>query len=298
MRPGALSWDLKAFCCLEPKGRGRGFEPDAGPRLALQPSKESMIVAGFSIHGILGSRSRRFVAMNIQSFHSPSQTLTSSGLTARSRSVPLWLKLSYTAFMAVLVPVYWFNYGPTNFLYFCDIALFLTLVGLWTENKLLVSLPAVGILMPQALWCLDFAVQMTGHKLTGMTAYMFDSNRSLFLRGLSLFHGWLPFLLVYLVRKLGYDRRALIGWAALGWSLCLVAFFFLPPAGAVLADPKIPVNVNYVFGLDDAKKQTWMPDGAYLVTWMAVLAVVVYLPTHLLLKRFFPGRPLQNGTAA
>ena len=28
-----------------------------------------------------------------------------------------------------------------------------------------------------------------------MTAYMFNATNSLFLRGLSLFHGWLPFLL-------------------------------------------------------------------------------------------------------
>ena len=106
------------------------------------------------------------------------------------KRVPLWLKLAYTAFMAVLVPVYWVNYGPTNFLYFCDVALFLTLAGIWTENGLLISLPAVGILVPQALWILDFVIQLTGHKFTGMTAYMFDSNRSLFLRGLSLFHGY------------------------------------------------------------------------------------------------------------
>ena len=39
------------------------------------------------------------------------------------------LKVAYTAFMAVLVPVYWHHYGPTNFLYFCDVALFLTLAG-------------------------------------------------------------------------------------------------------------------------------------------------------------------------
>ena len=30
--------------------------------------------------------------------------------------IPLWLKLAFTAFMFVLVPVYWANYGPTNFL--------------------------------------------------------------------------------------------------------------------------------------------------------------------------------------
>ena len=32
--------------------------------------------------------------------------------------IPRWLKLAYTAFMAVLIPVYWFNYGVTNFLFF------------------------------------------------------------------------------------------------------------------------------------------------------------------------------------
>ncbi len=201
--------------------------------------------------------------------------------------IPLWLKITYTAFMAVLVPVYWLNYGPTNFLYFCDAALFLTLIGLWTENKLLISMPAVGILVPQALWVADFAVQLTGHKLTGMTGYMFDHDRSLFLRSLSLFHGWLPFLLVFLVAKVGYDRRALFGWMALAWSLCLVCFFFLPPAGAQLVNPKIPVNINYVFGFDDAQPQTWMPAGAYLAVWMTLLLVVVGVPTHFVLRKLF-----------
>ena len=162
------------------------------------------------------------------------------------RRIPLWLKISYTGFLAVMIPVYWINYGPTNFLYFCDVALLLTLVGIWREDALLVSLPAVGILIPQVLWCMDFLVQLFGGKLTGMTGYMFDENRSLFLRGLSLFHGWLPFLLFYLVRKLGYDRRALLGWTVICVGLCLTAYFLLPPAGAVLADPKMPRNVNYV----------------------------------------------------
>ena len=49
--------------------------------------------------------------------------------------VPLWLKLAYTTFMALLVPVYWHYYGPTNFLYFCDVALLITLVGIWIEKS-------------------------------------------------------------------------------------------------------------------------------------------------------------------
>jgi hypothetical protein len=183
-----------------------------------------------------------------------------------------------------MIPVYWINYGPTNFLYFCDVALLLTLVGMWKENALLISLPAVGILLPQALWCTDFLVQAFGGRLTGMTGYMFDENRSLFLRGLSLFHGWLPFLLVYLVRKLGYDRRALIGWSLIAVLLCLIAYFLLPAAGATLENPNTPRNINYVFGMDDAQPQQWMPQLAYLGTWMVALVGIVFIPTHYLLS--------------
>jgi hypothetical protein len=203
--------------------------------------------------------------------------------------IPLGLKIVYTGFLAVMIPVYWINYGPTNFLYFCDVALLLTLVGIWREDALLISLPAVGILIPQALWCIDFLFQLSGGRLTGMTGYMFDENRSQLLRGLSLFHGWLPFLLFYLVRKIGYDRRAVFGWSFLSAALCLIAYFMLPEAGAVLANPKLPRNVNYVFNLlSDEKPQTLMPPLAYLVSWITALTVIVYIPTHFLLKKICP----------
>ena len=107
------------------------------------------------------------------------------------RPIPVPVKLAYTAFMAVLIPVYWYFYGPTNFLYFCDLALILTLIGVWIDSPLLVSMCAVGIIFPQLLWCLDFAGNFLGAPITGMTNYMFSSS-PLFLRGLSLFHGWLP----------------------------------------------------------------------------------------------------------
>ena len=47
-------------------------------------------------------------------------TTNTLAVAPAARRIPLWLKLAYTAFMAVLVPVYLRNYGPTNFLYFCD----------------------------------------------------------------------------------------------------------------------------------------------------------------------------------
>ncbi len=208
---------------------------------------------------------------------------------SHSGLIPLWLKIVYALFVAVLVPVYWIDYGPTNFLYFCDIALLITLYGMWAESPLAVSMAAVGILVPQVFWCLDFVWQIVAPH-SGMTAYMFDPGHSLFLRGLSFFHGWLPFLLVFLVARLGYDRRALKTWTVLAWVLCLVAFFFLPPAGAQLPNPNTPLNVDYVFGLDDAHPQTWMPPGVYLVVWMLLLLVLAYVPAHLILGRLFGNR--------
>ncbi|WP_411903570.1 hypothetical protein [Methylorubrum thiocyanatum] len=205
---------------------------------------------------------------------------------ARRGRIPVSLKLAYSAFMAVLVPVYLFHYGPTNFLYFCDIALILTLVGLWMESALLVSVCAVGILAPQLLWNVDFLVQATGHPLTGMTAYMFNAQTSPFLRGLSLFHGWLPFLLVYLVWRLGYDRRAWGAWSALAVVVLCVCFFLMPPPRP---DPGLtPVNINYVWGMSDHAAQTFMPAWAWFAGLAVGIPALICWPTHRLLIRLMP----------
>jgi hypothetical protein len=200
--------------------------------------------------------------------------------------VPSALKLAYTAFMVVLIPVYWHYYGPTNFLYFCDIALILMLIAIWPENALLISMCAVGILVPQAVWVMDFLANAAGFSPTGMTDYMFDANRSLFLRLLSLFHGWLPFFLVYLLWRIGYDRRAFWCWTALSSVLLPVCFFLmLPPT----PNPGLtPVNINYVWGLSDYAAQTWMPAAVWFAGLMIGLPVVVFAPTHFILSRAMP----------
>ena len=204
------------------------------------------------------------------------------------RGVPSLLKWLFTGFMAVLVPVYWLNYGPTNFLYFCDASLFLALIAVWQNNALVASMAAVGIVIPQIIWCVDLGSTLVGHPLTGMTKYMFNEALPLHLRLLSLFHGWLPFLLVFLVWRLGYDKRALSAWTALGWVLCLVAFYLLPPAGANVS-ATTPHNVNYVFGPSDDHPQTRVASqGLFLVIYMVALLGVFYVPTHFLLKKLFP----------
>lgn len=205
---------------------------------------------------------------------------------APASRIPLPVKLVFTAFMAVLLPVYLTQYGPTNFLYFCDQALLLTLVGIWIESPLLISLCAVGILAPQLLWIVDFLGTAIGLPITGMTAYMFDPTKSLLLRALSGFHGWLPLLLIYLVLRLGYDRRALPVWTGLAVATLLVCYFLMP--GPRPDAGLTPVNINYVHGFSDALAQSWMPPMAWLAGMVVLLPALLFWPTHLLLRRYAP----------
>ena len=200
------------------------------------------------------------------------------------------VKIVYTAFMAVLVPFYWNAYGPTNFLYFCDVALFFTLVAVWTEKPIFASMPAVGILLPQAVWCVDFFASLFGFKMLGMTAYMFNEQNALFARGLSFFHFWLPFFLVYLVWILRYDRRAWFFWTILAWCLLTICYLFLPAPPAPEGKSWMPVNVNYVYGMSDDAPQTWMPQWAWLMCLYLGMPILIFLPTHFLLAWLFPKR--------
>lgn len=202
-----------------------------------------------------------------------------------SGALPLWTKLSYTAFVAVLVPHYWQAYGPTNFIYFCDIALLLTCVAMWLESSLLASACAVGILLPQLLWMVDFMGSAVGMPVTGMTGYMFNGAIPLFARFLSFFHFWLPLLLLWLVWRLGYDKRGLWLWWGVAWVAMWVSYLFLPKPPAPASHPGLPVNVNYVFGLNDQAPQTWMPEAVFFGVMLVALPALIWWPTHLLLSR-------------
>jgi hypothetical protein len=204
------------------------------------------------------------------------------------RPIPLWLKIGYLTFLAILIPVYLHFYGPTNFLYFCDLALLLTLAGLWLNSPLLISMPAVGILLPQAAWLVDFAGNILHVRLLGMTDYMFDARKPWYLRGLSLFHGWLPILLVYLLTRTGYDRRAFLWWTVLAWVVMPICYFVLPPPGSHPEDPNHPVNVNYVFGLSDEHAQTALSPILYFAVMMLGMPLLFFLPTHAILAWLMP----------
>jgi hypothetical protein len=200
---------------------------------------------------------------------------------ARRDRIPLAIKLAFTVFMAVLVPVYSYHYGPFVMLYFCDVALVLTLVALWWESPLFASMAAVGVLLGQLMWILDVA---TGTQYVGLAAYMFDDTYPLFGRILSLFHAWLPLLMIWVLSRLGYDRRAFFCYTVLAWVLLVVSYLFLPGPPGDPSRPLYSYNVNYVYGLGSTP-HPWGP------WWFALLLVLFplgfYLPTHLTLRALF-----------
>ncbi|MGC4062403.1 MAG: hypothetical protein QM749_16800 [Aquabacterium sp.] len=207
-----------------------------------------------------------------------------------SSRLPLWTKVVYTAFVAVLVPHYWTAYGPANFLYFCDIALLMTCVAMWTESALLASACAVGILLPQLLWMIDFVGTWLGLPVTGMTGYMFQDAIPLFARFLSFFHFWLPLVLLWLVVRLGYDRRGLWLWWVVAWAAMWVSYLYLPKPPAPAGNPGLPVNVDYVFGINDKGPQTWMPQPAFFALMLVALPTLIWVPTHVVLRKTMPDR--------
>jgi hypothetical protein len=192
--------------------------------------------------------------------------------------MPLWLKLSYTAYALVTVAVYARKYPLWNFLWFSDIALIVTVPALWLESSLLASMMLLSILLPEVVWNLGFFVRLsTGKRLGGLTDYMFDSRKPLYLRGLSLFHVFLPLILLWMVAGLGYDSRALIAQTVVAWIVLPLCYF--------ISDPKRD-NVNAVFGWDSTP-QTRMRPLAWLGLVMLVFPVGIYLPTHFLIKAVF-----------
>jgi hypothetical protein len=208
----------------------------------------------------------------------------------RPHRIPLWFKIAYSALVAVLVPVYWYNWTPLNFLYFCDVALLLTLPALWLESSYLASMMAIGITLPQLLWQIDFIVYpLSGfhfHFPINLAGYMFDPAEDLFTRCLSSFHFWLPIVLVWLVWRLGYDRRAIWGQIVLALAVLWLSFLFTTyPAGPA-------GNVNKVLGPggDRDPPQTFMDPRLWLLTLMAVWTAVVYPLTHLAFCLTMPRR--------
>jgi hypothetical protein len=193
---------------------------------------------------------------------------------AGTSSVPGWIKLGYAVATPVIASVYWRRYGPQNFLWLSDLALASTALSVVTEKRLLASMPAVGVLPLELAWNVDL---VSRGRACGLAAYMFDRRLPLGLRALSLFHVALLPTLLWMLRRFGYDRRALPLQTALTWAALSASYGLTKPEE----------NINWVFG-PGPRPQRAIPPRLYFALEMIVLPIAVLLPTHMLLARLFP----------
>jgi hypothetical protein len=179
------------------------------------------------------------------------------------------------AWLLIWIPAYVRWYGPVNFLQLCDITVILTCIGLWTGSPLLLSMQALSSLVIDVAWVVDLiATFLTGRHLVGGTEYMWEERYPLWVRLLSFFHLVWPPLLIWALRRVGYDRRALIAQSALT-AVVLVASR-CAPAGA---------NANFAY-TDPFFGRQWGSAPAHVAVIALVLAVCVYWPTHAALRRW------------
>jgi hypothetical protein len=190
--------------------------------------------------------------------------------------VPTWLKLTYAALVVALAPVFASEYGLSNFLWFSNVALLATLLAIWIGSRLLVSMMAVGVVLPEIGWNLFFWGRfLFGLPDFGLLDYMFDARIPLWARLLSLYHVPLPFLLIWLVWRCGYDVRALWWQTALASAILALSFLVGTPWE----------NINLVYGPLDAWGRPIVPPPMFLLLLMSALPLLVYWPTHAVLKR-------------
>lgn len=193
--------------------------------------------------------------------------------------MPHWLRLAYTAWFLVWVPVYAVEVGPANFLWLCDVGNFVLLAALWTGSRVLFSSQAVGVVLIQLLWVVDFAGRLLlGFHPLGGTEYMFEPAEPLAVRLLSLFHLWVPIVLLWSVYRLGFDRRAWRLQTAIAWLVLPLSFLHAPE-----------LNLNWLwrpFGIE----QTLLPPALYMAACLVLYPLLLYRPSQWLLERWLAPR--------
>lgn len=188
------------------------------------------------------------------------------------------LKYLLTAFILILVPVYIHYYGLQNFLWLSDVGLFLTLIGLWWNRALFISMATVCVFLTEFIWNIDyFAELFFGVNLIDLSDYMFDESYSLFLRSLSLFHVALPIIWIWYLYKHGYDRRAFKYGTLMYWTILICTYIGTDSTA----------NINWVFLPEVSPLPVHIPS----LVWVIILAVAfplfIFLPTHLICSAVF-----------
>ena len=187
------------------------------------------------------------------------------------------LRWAAAGFLAVYLPAYSLAYGIANFLFLCNLSVILTALGIWFCSRVLISSQAVAILLVAAAWTLDvFGRLFFGSHLIGGTEYMWDPQWPLFTRLLSLYHVALPPVLLFALRRVGYDPRGY--WLQSAIAVAAVS------AGRLMG---AQANINNAF-VDPVLKRSWDGPLVHVSVVAGFLVLVAYPLSHLVLLRLLP----------
>jgi hypothetical protein len=196
------------------------------------------------------------------------RTLSRHGLEPITPRRCAWVAL----WLAVYVPSYWQAYGASHFLQLCNIGVLLTCLAWLTRSALWLSTQWLAAPLIAVLWLADVAsTLLVGQPLHGGTLYLWDASIPWPARALSIYHVFLPLVLLHTLRITGYDHRALVVQSTLAIVVMAIS--------GIIATPQN--NLNYLYLWPDGS----VPGGP---TWLhganqVILAVVMlYVPTHLL----------------
>jgi hypothetical protein len=188
------------------------------------------------------------------------------------QKIPLWIKLSYTLMALIIFPIYLYKYGAINFIWFSDIAFFIMVPALWFKSRIISSMMAIGVLPIETLWLVSL---LSGGAFLGVANYMFDTELPLWLRFLSFYHFAVIAVIIYMIYRFGYDKRALIPQIFLSMFVIFMTRLFSDKSE----------NINMIYRPEDI--YPYISEQIYSYLMPVILIIVFIIPTHYLLKKFF-----------
>ena len=185
-----------------------------------------------------------------------------------------WVCLLGLALWFTTYAVVW---GWPNFMQYCDLAVILTVAGVWTGSALLLSSQAVASIVINFVWVLDVVWRLAfGYHLLGGTEYMWDARYPLWVRLLSFYHVAIPVLAIWAARRTGYHPRGFLLQSVIAVPVMIVSR---------LLGPAKNINFSHV---DPVLHISFHPAALHLAILLFCLIAVVYWPTHRILLRVLP----------
>ncbi len=198
------------------------------------------------------------------------------------RKISLSFKICFCIFITIFIPVYWIGYGPANFLWYSDLVFALAFLATIFESRFLASMAASGGLITSTIWNFDFIFTLLafffGSEVTGFTGYIFNPNYPLWVRIFTLFHIATPPLLLWLIFRLGYNRKAWLFQILFSWIIIPITWFITDPSR----------NINLVYNYQIFEWLNFKP-GLYLVLlgiWIAFFITCTHFLVQFLQKKF------------